>query len=136
MSAYEPVALPLLCDTYGCPSQKAARKRASVIAIVDHAHAIDDHVGDAVWIATRVIERRTVRDRGWIEHGDVRCGTGAQNTAVSQAKRTGRPTRHFVDGLLQRQQAKITCVVAEDTREGAVEARVRQFARQGAIRPE
>jgi hypothetical protein len=39
-------------DAYGSASQDAPRKRASVSAIVDPGHAVDDHVGDAGRIAS------------------------------------------------------------------------------------
>src|SRR5438874_1183381 len=61
----------------------AARKRARVIAAVDHDLAVDDHGGDSGRVLMRVLVRRAVADPGGIEHSHVRPRPGPQEAAIA-----------------------------------------------------
>jgi len=102
-----------LRDAYGSPSQDATRKRASVSAIVDHGHAVDDYVGDAGRKAPRVIERRSVGDRSWIEHREIGRGAGAKDPAFDALERSSWRCRLLVRSCLD--QTGRACLLCQRT---------------------
>ena len=60
-----------------------------------------------------------------VEDRDVGPAALFQGAPIHQPQGRRRPTSHLVDGGVQRHQAQVTDVVAEDSDEGAVEAGVR-----------
>ena len=74
-----------------------------------------------------------VAEIGGIEDRDVGALALGEEAAVAQLQRARRAAGHLVDRLLQRQQALVMHVVADDARKGAVEARMRHSLPDDAV---
>ena len=83
------------------------------------------HRRDAGGVLVRVVIGGHLRHGVRVEDRDVGPVALFQGAPVHQPQGRCRPTGHLVDGGVQRHQAQITYVVAEDSDEGAVEAGVR-----------
>src|SRR5262245_17158116 len=129
-------SLVSLHDARGRTPEHAAREGAGVGAGVDHEHAVDDDMRDTGRILPRLLEGGAVRDRGGIEHRDIGGVAGPEHPAVLETERDCGPAGHLVHRLRQREQPEVARVMAEDAREGAIEARMRQIAGERATGPD
>src|SRR6266446_5494524 len=115
---YIPTSLP------SRPEDTPRSRRGEPVA-VDHYGAVDDHVRDARWITVRVGIGRLVLDGGRVEDRDVGREALAQQAAIRESQPRGRHPGHLVHRRLQREEAALARVLAEDTGKRAVGPRVR-----------
>src|SRR5687767_9644294 len=114
-------------------AQAAPRKLARRLAVPEDRHAVDDHVLDSDSQALRGFERRSIADRLSVEHDHVRETPRFQNAAVGEPRSRRRQRRHLAHSLLERKQAHLPGIAAEDAGEGAVRSRVRLVGRERTV---
>src|SRR6059036_3426306 len=102
---------PLVRGHVSRPAQSAARPCGGELAVLEHLLTVHVHVGDADGRLVRVVEGRAVRDRRWIEHGDVGGHPRLQEPAIVQSHALGRERSHLAHGELQRDELQVTHVV-------------------------
>ena len=81
------------------PPHDASWFRAGVFAVSEHLHAVDEDVHHPGRVLVRLVERRVVRDRGRIEHRDVREEPGFEQAATIELQILGRKSGQPPDRL-------------------------------------
>src|SRR5690606_4176812 len=102
------------------------RSSTGMLSILYNEYAIDEHGGIvacrvSMWIRVGRPIIKVVR----IEDDDVGRVTWQQQSAITQLKRFGRKSRHLAYGGFQRQGFALTHITRQNTREGAIKARMR-----------
>src|SRR3974377_742836 len=101
-------------------------QRPGVGAILDHDNAVDDDGSAAsAGIAMRIRVSRAIMKVCGIKDCDVGASAFAQQPAVRKLARARACAGHLVHGKLERNDAELADVMADDAREGAVESRMR-----------
>ena len=120
------------------PAHDPARRRARVLAVAQHLHAIDEHVAHAGRVLVRLLERGVILDRRRIEDHDVRQHALGEPPAVLDAEVLGGQRGQSADAFFERDELLIAHVPPQQSREVAVGARMRVRLRNGpsgAIEP-
>ena len=105
-----------------------------MLAVAEDDHAVDDHVAHAHGVLVRLLEGRAVGDRARVEDDHVGEHAGPEEAALLELEVGRRQAAQPVDRLGEGQGLLLAHVLAEDTREVAVGARVRGRLRERRLR--
>src|SRR6185295_16611025 len=117
-------ARPRRLATRPRPAHNFSRRRASVLAVAQHLHAVHEHLFDTTADLVRLFWRREVDDSFVIEHHDVGEHALPQQAAIAQAESRRDRAAHLAHRFLEREQLLLANVHAEDARIAPVRSRV------------
>ncbi len=114
--------------------QGATRLGASVFALFKNLHAVNENVFHADGILMRLVERRVIGDRPWIEHDHIREHSFFNETAMIEAEVSSWQSAQPSHRLSHRGNFLIPDIFAEHAREIPVGARMRVRFQEHAFR--
>src|SRR6266511_4490772 len=116
------------------PPQRFAWFRAGMFSIFKYLSAVDENVLHSDRVLVGILERRAVGNRRRIEYHNVREHSRFEKTAMVQTSISRGQYCQSPDGFLKRNHLLFTHVLAEQSREVAVGARVRGGFKEGPFR--
>src|SRR5215475_7860239 len=115
------------------PPQRLAWFCAGMFTIFKNLSAVDENVLHSDRVLVGILEGRAVGDRRRIEYHNVREHARFEKTAMVQTQIGRGQSCQSPDGFLERNHLLFTHVLAEQSREVAVGARVRGGFKEGSL---